>query len=107
VVLGVLVGMGWEHRRVPGMDESTLAPALDEIRGLVRADGADLTLVRVDGATVHLQLVVETASCVECVMPRPFLEQIALDIFRRGDVEVEMVTVDDPREAPDFVMPSE
>ena len=87
------------------MDESTVAPALDEIRGLVQADGGDMTLVGVDGSTIRLQLVVENATCVECVMPREFLEQIALDIFRRGGVEAEAVSVDDPREHPDFVMP--
>jgi len=87
------------------MDASTIAPGLDEIRGLVQADGADIMLVGIEGDAVRLQLVVETASCVECVMPRPFLEQISLDILRRGGVVVETVTIDDPREAPDFVMP--
>ena len=28
------------------MDESTIAPALDEIRGLVQADGGDMTLAQ-------------------------------------------------------------
>ncbi|HET9667510.1 MAG TPA: hypothetical protein VFP09_12165 [Desertimonas sp.] len=87
------------------MDESTIAPALDELRGLVTADGGDMTLVAVDGSTIRLQLVVENAHCVECVMPRPFLEQVALDIFRRNGVETDTVAIDDPRERPDFVMP--
>ena len=87
------------------MDESTIAPALDELRGLVSADGGDMTLMGVDGATIRLQLVVENAHCVECVMPRPFLEQIALDIFRRNGIETDAVAIDDPREHPDFVMP--
>ena len=87
------------------MDESTIAPALDELRGLVTADGGDMTLVAVDGSTIRLQLVVENAHCVECVMPRPFLEQVALDIFRRNGVETDTVSIDDPRERPDFVMP--
>ena len=87
------------------MDESTIAPALDELRGLVTADGGDMTLVGVDGSTIRLQLVVEDAHCVECVMPRPFLEQVALDIFRRNGVDTDTVAIDDPREHPDFVMP--
>ena len=87
------------------MDESTIAPALDEIRGLVQADGGDMTLAGVDGSTIRLQLVVESATCVECVMPREFLEQIALDIFRRGGVAADAVSIDDPRERPDFVVP--
>jgi len=87
------------------MEESTIAPALDEIRGLVRADGADLELVEIDGTSIRLQLVVESATCVECVMPRAFLEQIALDVFQRGGVAADAVSIDDPRERPDFVMP--
>jgi hypothetical protein len=87
------------------MEESTIAPALDEIRGLVRADGGDLELVEVDGTTIRLRLVVESATCVECVMPRSFLEQVALDVFQRGGVGADAVSIDDPREHPDFIMP--
>jgi hypothetical protein len=87
------------------MDETTITPALDELRGLVQADGADMTVTGVDGSTVNLQLVVETASCVECVMPREILEQVALNIFQRNGVEADTVVIDDPREHPDFVMP--
>jgi hypothetical protein len=87
------------------MDETTITPALDELRGLVQADGADMTVTGVDGSTVNLQLVVETASCVECVMPREILEQVALNIFQRNGVDADLVVIDDPREHPDFVMP--
>jgi hypothetical protein len=87
------------------MDETTITPALDELRGLVQADGADMTVTGVDGSTVNLQLVVETASCVECVMPREILEQVALNIFQRNGVDADTVVIDDPREHPDFVMP--
>jgi Fe-S cluster biogenesis protein NfuA len=87
------------------MDETTITPALDEIRGLVQGDGGDMVLTSIDGGTIALRLVVEGAHCVECVMPREFLEQVALDVFRRGGVEADAVVVDDPREHPDFVMP--
>jgi Fe-S cluster biogenesis protein NfuA len=87
------------------MDEATITPALDEIRGLVQADGGDMVLTSVDGGTIVLRLVVEGAHCVECVMPREFLEQVALDVFQRSGVAAESVVVDDPREHPDFVMP--
>jgi len=49
--------------------------------------------------------VLETAHCVECVMPRQFLEHVALDVFRRNGAEADAVAIDDPRERPDFVMP--
>ena len=87
------------------MDESTIAPALAELRGLVSADGGDVVLDAVDGSTVRVRLVLESAHCVECVMPRPFLERVALDVFRRNGVDAEAVAIDDPREHPDFVMP--
>jgi hypothetical protein len=87
------------------MDETTMTAAVDELRGLVQADGADMTVAGVEGTTVSLQLVVESASCVECVMPRELLEQMALNIFQRNGVGAERVVIDDPREHPDFVMP--
>ncbi len=79
--------------------------ALDEVRGLVTPDGGDVELDGVDDSTVRLRLVLETAHCVECVMPRPFLEQVALGVFQRNGVGVDAVAIDDPRERPDFVMP--
>jgi hypothetical protein len=87
------------------IDPDVLTPALDEIRLLVQADGGDMVLTSVVDATVNLQLVVEGAHCVECVMPREFLEQIALGMLQKQAPEVAAVTVDDPREHPDFVAP--
>ena len=87
------------------MDDAGIAAGLDEVRGLVTPDGGDVVLEGVDGTTVRLRLVLETAHCVECVMPKPFLEQVALDVFRRNGAEADSVTIDDPREHPDFVMP--
>ena len=81
------------------MDEATITPALDEIRGLVQADGGDMVLTAVEGGTISLRLVVEGAHCVECVMPRPFLEQVALDVFQRAGVAADAVVVDDPPRA--------
>jgi len=71
----------------------------------VTPDGGDVQLAGVDGDTVNLRLVLETAHCVECVMPRPFLEHVALDVFRRNGAHADTVVIDDPRERPDFVMP--
>ena len=87
------------------MGDPQLQSALDEVRGLVTPDGGDVELDAVDGTTVRLRLVLETAHCVECVMPRPFLEQVSLGIFERNGVTADVVTIDDPREHPGFVMP--
>ena len=87
------------------LDEATITPALDEVRSLVQADGGDMQLVSLDGpaGTVSLRLVLEGASCEECVMPRDFLEQIALDILRRSTSGVSSVSIDDPREHAGYV----
>ena len=87
------------------MDESGIAAGLDEVRGLVSPDGGDVVLDGIDGSTVRLRLVLETAHCVECVMPRTFLEHVALDVFRRNGAEVDAIAISDPREDPDFVAP--
>jgi hypothetical protein len=43
--------------------------------------------------------VLETTGCAECVMPRPFLEKVALDVIRAQAPWVTAVHVDDPRDA--------
>jgi hypothetical protein len=88
------------------MDESGIAAGLDEVRGLVSSDGGEVLLDAVEGRTVRLRLVLDSAHCVECVMPRPFLEHVALDVFRRNGASVDTITIDDPREHPDFVAPT-
>lgn len=88
---------------IPVLDEATIVPALDEVRSLVQADGGDMELVALDAETVHLRLVLENASCEECVMPRDFLEQIALDVLKRSVPAVGAVAIEDPREAPGWV----
>jgi hypothetical protein len=72
---------------------------IEEIRALVRPDGSDFELLGFDGGTVRLSLVMEDASCAECVLPRPMLEEIALGILRRTAPDVRQVHIDDPREA--------
>jgi Fe-S cluster biogenesis protein NfuA len=72
---------------------------IEEIRALVQPDGSDFELVKVEGDTVHLRLLVEDATCAECVMPKPILEEMAVGILRRSSPEVTRVEIDDPREA--------
>jgi hypothetical protein len=86
-------------------EDPAVTAAVDEVRGLVSPDGGDIELTGVDGATYQLRLVLENSHCIECVMPRPFLEQVALDVFQRNGTDAVAVAIDDPREHPDFVMP--
>jgi Fe-S cluster biogenesis protein NfuA len=85
------------------IDEATITPALDEARALVQADGGDMKLAAIEGDTLKIDLILEGASCAECVMPREFLEQIVLDMVKQKAPAVAAVSIDDPRERPDWV----
>ena len=85
------------------IDAATIEPALDEARALVQADGGDMKLTGIDGSTLNIELILEGASCAECVMPREVLEQIVLDMVQQKVSAVSAVTIDDPREHPDWV----
>jgi Fe-S cluster biogenesis protein NfuA len=72
---------------------------VNDVRALVRPDGADFELVSIDQAAghVHLKLVLEGANCEECVMPVALLQQIAQDVMSRQMPGIRSVTIDDPR----------
>ena len=87
------------------INATEIAPTLEEARQLVQADGGDMELVSTDDGTVSLKLILEGASCVECVMPKQFLEEIVLDMLMRAGHGVSAVAIDDPREDPNWVAP--
>ena len=72
---------------------------IEPVRTLVTADGGDIEVVSHDATSgaLALRLVLEDAHCKECVMPREFLEQIALDML--GSEQVSSVAIEDPRES--------
>lgn len=78
---------------------TTLGTAIEEIRSLIAADGGDMLLVSADDTTVNLELVVTDAHCAECVMPRPYLERLCLDIVQRSAPGYTLVHITDPRES--------
>ena len=80
------------------MDQALLHEAVGELRALVALDGGDVELLSAAGNTVALRLILEGAECRECVMPKGFLEQIALDMMHTRLNEVTTVTIEDPRE---------
>ena len=79
------------------MDHALVDEAVGELRALVALDGGDIELVSATGGTVALRLILEGAECRECVMPKEFLEQIALDMVSNRLSQVNAVSVDDPR----------
>jgi len=74
--------------------------ALEEVRPLVQADGADLVLEAVDdaGGQVVLKLDLANVSCLECVLPPELLHTMISDAFSRRVPGLAGVVVDDPRE---------
>ena len=79
------------------IEENALEDALEDVRALVAADGGELALTSIDGDTVHVALILDTAECRECVMPGALLEQVALDMLQPNVSGLAAVVVDDPR----------
>jgi Fe-S cluster biogenesis protein NfuA len=82
------------------MDQALLDEAVGELRAMVALDGGDVELVSASAGTVAMRLILEGAECRECVMPREFLEQIALDLVSTRLADVSVVTIEDPRDGP-------
>ena len=80
------------------IDVEEAEAALAGVRELVAADGGDIVVASTTADAVHLTLVLETAECAECVMPRQFLETVALDMMQPGLTGLTRVVIDDPRE---------
>lgn len=79
------------------MDELDVQKAIEPLVGALRADGADVDVARVEGGSVELQLIVEDASCADCVMPGDVLESLFLDAIVTAGHEVDRVRLADPR----------
>ena len=71
--------------------------ALAPVRDLIEADGGRVELVGTTADTVQIRLVLDTAECAECVMPKPFLETVALDLLASALPGLAAVEIDDPR----------
>ena len=81
------------------MNVAEVVAAVDELGGLLRADGGDLVLVAADPATdrIELRVELEGVECLDCVLPPDLLRQVIEDgLQRRVPSEFELV-VHDPR----------
>lgn len=79
-------------------DTSELEDALGSVRELIEADGGGLDVVSFDDGTATLQLVLADAECADCVMPKAFLETVALDMVKPGLPSLQAIVINDPRE---------
>ena len=81
------------------LDTTAVATALESVRSLLQADGADIELVGLEGEVAELRLVLIDANCAECVLPAPLLQDVALRLMQPQVPGLAAVTIDDPRTA--------
>jgi N-dimethylarginine dimethylaminohydrolase len=78
-------------------DRAALNTGVEELRALLRPDGADLEIVETGPGRVHLGLDLANVECRECVLPPDLLDQMVREgLRRRVGPELEVV-FDDPR----------
>ena len=84
-----------------GLDalDATTRSLIDELREIVAADGARLVPSSVAPDHIAFDLVLDGASCAECVMPRALLEEIVNTRLVEVADDPPVVTIADPREA--------
>lgn len=77
-----------------------LPAGLAAVDGFLGPDGASVTVDGWDHAAgrLDLRLVLESAECAACVVPRPMLDTLLLDTLRRHAPAVRVITLVDPRE---------
>lgn len=78
-------------------DKPAIQDAVAEIVEIIRLDGADLVVRDIDGDHIAFSLVLEGASCPECVMPASLLEDMASQRLREEFGRDLSVTIEDPR----------
>jgi hypothetical protein len=76
----------------------SVASELAALADALRADGADLSLDGVDAGTARVRLLLGEGTCADCVLPRPHLESVLLDVLSKADPGIEAVELIDPRE---------
>lgn len=71
---------------------------VEEFRLLLRQDGADAIVRSADESLVSLELVLDRVQCVDCVMPREYLEQLFEAMLAEESLTTSRVVMQDPRE---------
>lgn len=79
------------------LEPELTSTALEPVRSILQADGADIELVGVTDDTATLRLLIADANCAECVLPREMLELVALDLMTPIVPGLRAVSIEDPR----------
>ena len=84
-----------------GAEPAGLSAGLAAVDAFLGPDGASVTVDGWDSETgrLDLRLVLDTAECAECVVPRPMLDTLLLDTVRRHAPTVRAIALVDPRES--------
>ena len=64
---------------------------------LVAQDGGAIELVQFTNNSIEFDLLLDSAECAECVMPKQFLEQVFLDQAQKIYGNLRSVLINDPR----------
>ena len=86
------------------MTDASAPPGLDAglaaVRALLGPDGADVEPTGWEPSTglLRLRLLLDSAECAECVVPRPMLDAVLLDALRAHATSVRLLDLDDPRD---------
>ena len=79
-----------------------MTPEIDEqlktsLTELVAQDGGAIELVQFTCESMEFNLLLDSAECAECVMPKQFLEQLFLDQAQKIYGNLRSVLINDPR----------
>jgi hypothetical protein len=80
------------------IDSAAAANGVAALRDFLQADGADIELAGIEGGTMRFTLLLADARCAECVVPRPMLEAVALQLLQPLVPGLAAVAIHDPRE---------
>lgn len=72
------------------------ADVVEQMAAMLRLDGADLVVAADDGTELRVTLMVESASCAECVLPHDHLVAMLEENLRQA-ASPRQVVLDDPR----------
>jgi Fe-S cluster biogenesis protein NfuA len=73
--------------------------AIDNLRGLVQGDGADLTVISIDNGAGVIELALELvdANCAECMLPPARLREVLASSLAQQGVTTHRLVLRDPR----------
>jgi Fe-S cluster biogenesis protein NfuA len=72
---------------------------VEDLRPSLQANGGDLVFERYEEGIVHLRLELTDEACLDCILPKPILEQVVTQAAREREPGVLGAELVDPRAA--------